>query len=99
MAEKTYVVAVAHENMTVGQTVIAEPTSRMEALLGAGYYYVKNVAYPVVEVRVASLEQAQDWVDDASDTELLERFEELDMVEVITKKPKRTASPKRTKVE
>lgn len=101
MVEKTYVVAVAHENMKLGQQVTVEEghAARLESLLGAGYYYVKNVAWPVVEVRAAELEQDGDWVDDASDKELLERFEDLDVVEVVTDKPKRTASAKRTRVE
>lgn len=82
MAEKTYVVAVAHENMKVGQSVTSEPTPRLESLLGAGYYYVKNVAWPVVDVEVAALEP------DDTDPSLLERFEEQDVVE----KPRRRRS-------
>lgn len=89
MAEKTYVVAVAHENMALGREVTVEPTDRMEALLGAGYYYVKNVAWPVVEVELAALEA------DDSDPSLLERDEDQDVVET---KPRRTASSKRTQV-
>lgn len=82
MAEKTYVARVAHENVKVGQRVVTEPTPRMEALLGAGYYTAEEAAL------VADIEMS-DWVDDAEDTELLERFEELDVVEVVTAKPRR----------
>lgn len=89
MAEKTYVVAVAHENMAVGQTVTVEEgqEGRLESLLGAGYYFVKNVAYPVVEVELDALE-----AEDESDSGLLERFEEQDVVEVVAEKPRRRRS-------
>lgn len=91
MAEKTYVVAVAHENMTVGQQVTVEEgqAGRLDALLGAGYYFVKNVARPVVELEAAALEA------DDTDRSLLERDEDQDVVET---KPKRPNPPKRTRV-
>lgn len=85
MTEKTYVALVAHENVKFRQRVVTEPTPRMEALLGAGYYTAEEVAL------VADIETA-DWVDDAADTELLERFEELDVVEVVVERPKRRRS-------
>lgn len=84
MAEKTYTVVVAHEAMKVGQKVTTEPTPRMEALLGAGYYHASDISWPMPVA-----EPVADWVDDAGDTELLERFEDLDVVEVVAAKPKR----------
>lgn len=90
MAEKTYVAVVAHENVKVGAQVTVEEGSspRLESLLGAGYYYVKNVAWPVVEVEVAALE-----ADDDTDRSLLERDEDQDVVE----KPVRTRAPRRAR--
>lgn len=83
MAEKTYVARVAHENVKVGQRVVTEPTPRMEALLGAGYYTADEVAL-VVDAGVIAGADAE-----AEDTELLERFEELDVVEVAPERPRR----------
>lgn len=89
--EKTYVAVVAHEGVRVGQLVTVEETPRMEALLGAGYYFVKNTAYPIVDQEFAALEAE----DDGADKALLERDEEQDMVE----KPKRPNPPRRTRVQ
>lgn len=86
MTEKTYVAVVAHEGVKLKQKITTEPTPRMEALLGAGYY--------AAEIQAVAAEPAADWVDDAEDSELLERFEELDVVEVVVEKPKTKRIPR-----
>lgn len=92
MAEKTYTAVVAHENVKVGRKVTTEPTPRMESLLGAGYYTAEEVA---LVADTANTGETGDWVDDLDDKSLLERFEELDVVEVVAEPPKRRAAVRR----
>lgn len=83
MTQKTYTAVVAHEGVKRGQRVTTEPTPRMEALLGAGYYTAEEVAL-VVDI-------ADTNADDDIDHSLLERFEELDVVEVVATPRRRQA--------
>lgn len=80
MDAKTYVADVAFESVRRGQVIVSPETERLTALLGAGY--IHEISGPVYATSTG------DWVDDADDSELLERFEELDEVEV-AEKPKR----------
>lgn len=84
MTQKTYTAVVAHEGVKRGQKVTAEPTPRMEALLGAGYYTAEEVALvsDVAETTAA---------DDDIDHSLLERFEEHDVIEVVATPRRRQA--------
>lgn len=84
MAEKTYIADVAFESIGRGDVIVSEETQRLTALLGAGY--IHEISGPVYEV--------SDWADEAGDKELLERFEDLDVVEVSTEP---VASKKRTR--
>ena len=78
MAEKTYVADVAFESIRRGQVITSEETERLAALLGAGYIHEMNGP-----VYVAHADDYQ--AEDDTDEELLEHFEEQDVVE----KPKR----------
>lgn len=82
MTQKTYTAVVAHEGVKRGQKVTTEPTPRMESLLGAGYYTAEEVAVMIDDADYSA-------VDD-TDHSLLERFEELDVVEVVAT-PRRRA--------
>lgn len=84
MAEKTYVADVAFESVKLGEVIVTEETQRLTALLGAGY--IHEMGTPVYA--------AGDWMDDADDKELLEHFEDLDVVEVSTEPVKRGRRPK-----
>jgi len=84
MAEKTYIADVAFESIRLGEVIVAEETERLTSLLGAGY--IHEMSGPVYA--------ESDWVDDAGDKELLERFEDLDVVEVSTDPVKRGRRPK-----
>jgi hypothetical protein len=84
MAEKTYIADVAFESVKLGQVIVSEETERLTALLGAGY--IHEMSGPVYAI--------SDWVDDVDDKELLERFEDLDIVEVSTEPVKRGQRPK-----
>lgn len=95
--KKTYVAVVAHEHIKVGDVVYVEPTPRMEALLGAGYYTAAD-ATNIMQAAMAYLEVPDtdphvevDWVEAPDDEplDLTERFEDQDIVEVIAAKPKR----------
>lgn len=84
MDEKTYVADVAFEGIRYKQTITSKETERLSALLGAGY--IHEVSGPVY---AESAESDGDWVDDSGDSELLERFEDLDVVDVVVAKPRR----------
>jgi hypothetical protein len=91
MAEKTYVADVAFESIKYRQTITSEETERLTALLGAGYIHeVSGSVYATSVVRENNIE------DEESESELLERFEDLDVVEVSTVP---VASKKRTRKE
>lgn len=85
MDKKTYVADVAFESVRRNQLIVSEETERIAALLGAGY--IHEMSGPVYAV--SPVDQ-----DDDSDTKLLERFEDLDVVEVMEEKPKRGRKPK-----
>jgi hypothetical protein len=96
MAEKTYVADVAFESIKYRQTIVSEETDRLTALLGAGY--IHEMSGPVFKVGSADYlkSAAGDWIDDSDEKELLERFEDLDVVEVSTEP---VASKRRTRKE
>lgn len=74
--EKTYVAGVAFEAIAYNDVIVAEPTSRLEALLGAGYLHeVSGPVYAVSPVEAGPADDAEE------DTALLERFEDADVVE------------------
>jgi hypothetical protein len=85
MAEKTYQVDVSHESMAAGDRFVSKETPRLAALVGVGYMH-----------EVEAYAQVDDWVDEADDAQLLERFEDLDAVEVLGEP---VASKRRTRKE
>lgn len=91
MRKKTYVADVAFESVAVGDKIIAEPTQRLEALLGAGYLH--EMSGPVYRVEKTNAGPEEDSGEDA---ELLERFEDEDVVETSTTP---VASKRRTRKE
>jgi len=91
MVEKTYVADVAFESVRRGQVIVSEETERLEALLGAGY--IHEMSGPVY---ATSAVDEKDSEDEESESELLEHFEDLDVVEVSTEP---VASRRRTRRE
>lgn len=91
MAEKTYVADVAFESVAVGDKIISEETQRLSALLGVGY--IHEMSGPVYAVTDVEFKAALTGDDDEND--LLETFEEQDVVE--TGEP--VASKRRTRKE
>lgn len=82
MAEKTYVADVAFESVKVNDTIVSEETPRLAALLGAGYLH--EMSGPVYAVTRT----------EEDDSDLLERFEEADVVEVSTTPVKHGRRPR-----
>lgn len=85
--EKTYKADVAFEAVRRGDIIVSEETQRLTALLGAGYIHeVSGPVYAVTDVREDDLR------DEDVEPELLERFEDLDVVEVAAPKPRKRAA-------
>lgn len=74
MAKKMYRAILAFESVRLNQVLVAKETERIVALVRSGYLKeVTETGDPIVDL-----------IDDGGDNELLERFEELDVVEVVT---------------